>query len=125
MAEAITKVLHPSFFLFSAGVQPEKEISIYTIKVLSEIGIQIENTKPKSVEIFNKMTFDTVICFGTNAYLEALRKFPSTTIHFFDITDPFNAKGTDKKKLKTYRQTRDEIKDIVENLSVWKQEKTK
>jgi len=118
MAEGITKVLHPSFFVFSAGVQPEKEISIYTIKVLSEIGIQIEKTKPKSVGIFKKTIFDTVICFGTTAYSEALYMFPSTIIHFFDITDPFNSVGTDEKKLKTYRQTRDEIKAIIEKFIV-------
>ena len=62
MAEAILNDKGKGKFIaFSAGNQPADDINIYAKIVMKEMGIDISNYKPKSIQQFLNEEFDLII----------------------------------------------------------------
>ena len=77
MAHGILKYLCPSIEVHSAGVRPATEVHPLAIQVMSEIGIDISQHYPKSVDQYLNQTWNYVItvCGGherTALYLMVL-----------------------------------------------------
>ncbi|MFH1854101.1 MAG: arsenate reductase ArsC [Candidatus Omnitrophota bacterium] len=96
----------------SAGTKPAK-INPYSIKVMSEIGIDISAYKSKSLEEFKGVKLDYVITVCDNAK-KACPVFPGAAknIHW-DLTDPSERRGSEEKMLNEFRNIRDKIKNNI------------
>ncbi len=110
MAEGFLKSFNNEIEVYSAGTNPEKRINPFTVKVMSEVGINISLNKPKNVNLFVEKVFDYVITVCDNAKESCpifLGKI-GETIHI-GFEDPAEAKGSDEEILFEYRRIRDLI----------------
>ncbi len=110
MAEGLLKSFDSNLVVYSAGTDPAANVSPEAIEVMKELGIDISEYRPKSVDIFINDSFDYVITVCDNAK-ESCPVFTGNVknrLHLgFD--DPAEASGTDEEILSVFRQTRDEI----------------
>ena len=98
--------------VMSAGSHPADEVSRRSIQVMEEIGIDISDQYPKSIESVEDESFDWVITLCDYARdfcpdfhgSEGLSK----TLHW-PIEDPYVSTSDLEMKLKAYREARDEI----------------
>lgn len=110
MAEGIMHILYPEADIVSAGTRPEKTISPFAVKVMSERGIDISSQYPKLVDQFSRESFDYVItvCDHAKEVCPAFTGKVKNRLHIgFD--DPADAQGTDAQKMEVYRRVRDQI----------------
>jgi arsenate reductase len=102
----------PEFEILSAGTKPEGKVNPYAVQVMKEVGIDISNGYPKSVNLFTKDKFDYVItvCDGAK---EVCPVFTGEVKHRLHIgfEDPADAKGTPEEILPVYRKVRDQIRE--------------
>ncbi len=112
MAESILRQAFPEYEIYSAGSHPESQVNPYALEVMKEIGIDISQNKPKSVENFLKDRFDYVITLCDNAR-QTCPTFLGEVKHRVHIgfEDPAQAKGTREEVLPIYRKVRDEIQE--------------
>ena len=112
MAEGFLKSFDSTLEVFSAGTNPAPRISSRSIQVMKEIGIDISDGYPKSVDQFIGESFDYVITVCDHAK-ETCPVFTGTVgsrLHIgFD--DPAMASGTEEEVLQLYRRVRDEIRE--------------
>jgi arsenate reductase len=109
MAEGLLKNLAgDGFEVASAGVSPTR-VRPEAIEAMREIGIDISNHRPKSVDEFAEQNFDYVITVCDNAN-EQCPVFPAETtrIHW-SFDDPAAAEGDEPARLAVFRRVRDEI----------------
>jgi len=111
MAEGFLKSFDSEMEVYSAGTNPASRVSRNSIKVMSELGIDISNNSPKNVSVYLKDSFDYVITVCDNAKKTCPVFFGKAgeTLHIgFD--DPADATGSEKEIISEYRRIRDEIK---------------
>ena len=112
MAEGILKSFNDSLIVRSAGTKPASKVHPKAIEVLKEIGIDISDNKPKTVDQFLNESFDYVITVCDNAK-ETCPVFLGKVINRLHIgfKDPSDANGSETEILNEFRRTRDEIKE--------------
>jgi arsenate reductase len=111
MAEAfLRKYGSDHFEVFSAGLEP-KGVNPFTVRVMSETGIDISHQFSKSVrEFMGKMTFDHIIIVCRRAEPACPTTFPdSRHYHRWLFDDPAAVSGDDPAKLAGFRNVRDQI----------------
>ncbi len=110
MAEGVLRSLDASLKVFSAGTKAEKNVNPYAVKAMEEIGLDISNQKPKSVDIFLNKSFDYVItvCDGAKEICPVFTGRVKKRLHI-GFEDPAKATGTDDEVMFIYRKVRDEI----------------
>lgn len=110
MAEGVLKSFDSSLEVLSAGTNPASRVSSKAIKVMREIGIDISQNTPKSVDQFLGQSFDYVVTVCDHAK-ETCPYFTGNVIHRLHIgfDDPAEAHGTEDEILSVYRRVRDEI----------------
>ena len=112
---------HAGWNVFSAGTKPEVEVNPFAVKVMTEIGIDISNHIPQSVNEYLEDDFDLVatVCDNAQKSCPVFMGECNYKIHN-GFTDPANATGDDAEITEVYRKVRDEIRDWINNLSkVW------
>ncbi|MBN1960434.1 MAG: phosphate signaling complex protein PhoU [Deltaproteobacteria bacterium] len=119
MAEAwAIKTFPMGVRIWSAGSQPAKEINPLTIKVMQEVGIDLQGVKPKSFSEIPIGDVDTVInlCKEENCpYIPGELSRQS-----WNLPDPTQATGNDDEVLQAFRKIRDEIKNkLVTFMKAW------
>ena len=112
MAEAFLQSLDSNVIVFSAGTKPEDKVDDMAIAVMQELGIDISQKIPKSVEKYINEYWDYVITVCDNAK-ETCPVFLGDVRHRIHIgfEDPSNIQGSDEYRLNEYRRIRDEIKE--------------
>lgn len=114
MAEGFLRALDNTSEIFSAGTNPEKQVSPYAILVMREAGIDISANKPKSKDQFLDDEFDYVITVCD----DAKEKCPYFTgkvrnrLHQ-GFEDPAGATGSREEILQMYRKVRDQISEYI------------
>lgn len=111
MAEAFLKSFDDKLEVHSAGTDPSRFVHPIAIKVMQEVGIDISENTPKSVDVFLNESFDYVItvCGGAKESCPAFMGSVKNKLHIgFD--DPAEAVGTEEEVLAEFRRIRDEIK---------------
>lgn len=104
MAEALLRSMYGEYYkVYSAGIEPRK-INPLTIKVMEEVGINMEGHKSKSINEFQGKKFDIIIslCEDACPTLPKAGKY----IHV-KFPDP---KGSD---IETFRRIRDKISEWI------------
>jgi arsenate reductase len=111
MAEAFLKSFDPDLEVVSAGTDPTSVVHPKAIIAMSELGIDLSDGYPKSVDEFLSEPFDYVItvCGGAR---EACPTFQGDVRHNIHIgfDDPAEATGTEEEVMAEFRRIRDEIK---------------
>ena len=122
MAEGFLRSFDNRLNVFSAGTAPSSQVHPLAIQVMSEAGIDISSTRPKSVDVYLDKAFDYVItvCGGAQESCPAFIGQVKHRLHIgFD--DPAEATGTDEEVLAVFRRVRDEIrvgfKKFYENIN--------
>ncbi|HQP90083.1 MAG TPA: arsenate reductase ArsC [Bacteroidales bacterium] len=112
MAEAFLQSFDSNLIVFSAGTKPEDKVDDMAIAVMQELGIDISQKIPKSVEKYINEYWDYVITVCDNAK-ETCPVFLGDVRHRIHIgfEDPSNIQGSDEYRLNEYRRIRDEIKE--------------
>ncbi len=112
MAEGFLKSFDAQLEVYSAGTKAEKQVNLYAVKAMSELGIDISQQHPKHVDEFLGVDFDYVItvCDGAKEICPVFTGKVKQRMHIgFD--DPADAKGSEEEIMPIYRRVRDEIKE--------------
>jgi arsenate reductase len=109
MAEGLLRAKYGDRYeAFSAGTRKSK-VSIRAIAVMREIGIDISQHHSKTLNEFEKATFDLAVTLCDNAHaICPIVPGAKKTIHK-GFTDPHLTTGIEEEVLKGYRKVRDEI----------------
>jgi arsenate reductase len=112
MAEGFLKSFDPNLEVYSAGTHPASRVSSRAIQVMKEVGIDISQEYPKSVDQFLNDSFDYVITVCDHAK-ETCPAFSGKVTHRLHIgfDDPAEAFGTDEEVINEFRRVRDRIKE--------------
>ena len=112
MAQGILQSLDPDLTVCSAGTRPAAQVHPLGIKVRKEIGIDISQHFPKSIDSYLPEKWDYVItvCGGAKESCPVFTGEVGQQIHIgFDDPDAFI--GTEEEVLPEFRRVRDEIKE--------------
>ena len=113
MAEGLLNTIYGSRYeAYSAGIQPSK-VNPYAVEVMKELGIDISNSRSKSIEEFRDANFDYVVTVCDNAK-EACPFFPGKKILHESFEDPAEFEGNIEETLAVFRKVRDEIKNWIQ-----------
>lgn len=110
MAEGFLRAFDNKLEVFSAGTEPSKEVHPYAIEVMHDIGIDLKDGNPKSVNQFLNDEFDYVItvCGGAKDSCPTFSGKVKNNLHIgFD--DPAEATGTKEEILNEFIRIRNEI----------------
>ena len=110
MAEGFLKEFDPKMQIYSAGTKPSSEVHPKAIKVMKEMGIDLTENKPETVDEYLNQPFDYVItvCGGAKESCPTFIGDVKNRIHI-GFEDPADATGTEKEILDEFRRIRDEI----------------
>ena len=104
---------------FSAGIEPEGEVSQYAIQAMREAGIDISTHRSKHLDEFKDIKFDAVITVCDNARERCPLYWGQAKKIHKSFEDPFvlakNSKSGEEA-LNHYRRIRDELKEFVVNI---------
>ena len=104
MAEALAKDM--GFKVQSAGTHPGKNIAANAILVIEELGIEINNQYPKSIDHIHTESFDKIISMGCGV------RCPNLVIsEDWGLEDPIG------KSLDFYRKKKKKIQSLLQQLS--------
>lgn len=110
MAHGIIQSLDESLEVYSAGTKPTAMVNPKAVMVMNEIGIDISNHTPKSVEQYlnDKWNYVITVCGGANENCPIFAGNVKHRLHIgFD--DPSDAVGADEFVMNEFRRVRDEI----------------
>jgi len=110
MAEGFLKSFDRSLEVYSAGTKPAEQVHPKAIAVMSELGVNLSRSQPKSVDEFLSQRFDYVItvCDQARETCPVFTGEVQQQLHIgFD--DPAEATGTEEEVLSEFRRIRDEI----------------
>jgi arsenate reductase len=124
MAEGLLRAMYgDKYEVYSAGVEATN-VDPRAMLVMSEIGIDISGQSSKAMNKYKGTLFDLAVtvcdkakemCPICGVSLKAPATAPSAkeTIHR-NFKDPAAAEGSEEDQLNAFRQSRDEIKDWIE-----------
>jgi pyrroline-5-carboxylate reductase len=112
MAEGWLRSFDSGWQVFSAGTEPAARVHPLAVKVMAEVGIDLNAARPKRVDQFLHDRFDYVITVCDHAR-ETCPVFLGPVRHrlHMGFDDPAGVVGTEEKKLPEYRRVRDQIKN--------------
>ena len=104
MAEALAKNM--GFKAQSAGTNPGEKIAENAVKVINELGIEMKNQFPKSINTIESKGYDVIISMGCGV------ECPNLPISYdWGLDDPVG------HNINFYRNTREKIQSLLEKLS--------
>ena len=111
MAEGFLKSFDKNLDVYSAGTKPTSEVHPKAIEVMDELGIDLSQNKPQSVNKFLEESFDYVItvCGGAKESCPMFTGNVKNRLHI-GFEDPADAIGTDVEITAEFRKIRNEIK---------------
>ena len=111
MVEGFLKSFDKNLDVYSAGTKPTSEVHPKAIEVMAELGIDLSQNKPQSVNKFLEESFDYVItvCGGTKESCPMFTGNVKNRLHI-GFEDPADAIGTDVEITAEFRKIRNEIK---------------
>ena len=110
MAHGVLKSLDRNLEVCSAGTEPATMVNPNAVRVMKEIGVDISNHTPKSVEQYlcDKWDYVITVCGGANRNCPMFAGNVKHRIHIgFD--DPSDVLGTSDFVMNEFRRVRDEI----------------
>ena len=111
MAEGFLQSFNTKLEVHSAGTEPSKKVNQTAVNVMREVGVDISNNMPKSVDNYLNDEWDYVITVCDNAN-ETCPLFAGKVQHRLHLgfEDPSTFKGTDEQVIVNFRKIRDDIR---------------
>ena len=99
-----------SMFVDSVGVRKGQPDG-FTIAVLDEIGVDLNNHRPKTFEELEDESFDLVISLSPEAQHKAVEMTRTShcEVEFWHTMDPSIVEGSRDMRLHAYREMRDQL----------------
>jgi arsenate reductase (thioredoxin) len=115
MAEGLVRTLYGNRYeVFSAGTDPGI-VSLFAIKVMAEIGLDISSHYSKSIQEFSNQSFDYVVTVCDHAK-ESCPFFPGgKKILHQSFQDPSSLTGTEEEIMAGFRRIRNAIRSWIED----------
>ena len=114
MAEGlVNSLLGDRWSAFSAGTEPASSVHPLAVRVMDELGIDISDARPKSVDEFHTHPFDAVITLCDEAAQNCPLWLGQGQVIHVGFPDPAQASGNEEKQLEVFRQVRETIRDRV------------
>jgi arsenate reductase (thioredoxin) len=115
MAEGIVKYFYGNQFDVKSAGSKITAVHPFTIKVMSEIGVDISKQRSKLVTEFAGQEFDYVItlCGGYSKTTCPVFLGKAKQELHLDFIDPAEAKGSEEEILDVFRKVRDGIKSKI------------
>jgi len=112
MAEGFLESFDSRMYVFSAVTHPALHANPNAVAVMKEVGIDISQNEPQSVDLYLADSFDYVITVCDDAR-ESCPYFSGNVRHRMHIgfEDPAKAQGTAEEILGVYRKIRDQIRE--------------
>jgi arsenate reductase (thioredoxin) len=119
MAHGFLQSFNDKIKVYSAGTRPASKINEKAVAVMNEVGIDISNHKPDSVEKYITEVWDYVITVCDDAN-ETCPVFVGKVKHRLHIgfEDPSKATGSDEFTWNEFRRVRDEIRKKFHDLYI-------
>jgi len=113
MAERLARKLVPEHHFESAGIVPEHWLHPVAERVLVE-----READPSSFECRNVMDldlggFDYLVLIGHTAQALAPRPDGGPIVVHWNVTDPYEVKGSEEDILQAYRSCADELSQLI------------
>jgi len=118
MAEAMVKATFGDrIYVDSIGVR-DGELDPMAVAVMAEIGIDISGHQPKRLDDLFDSNFDVIVTLSPEAHLQALVRMRNEAVEvfFLKINDPSVVDGNRDVRLASYRDVRDLLKKLIEEL---------
>jgi len=101
----------------SAGTRPAEQVHPMAVEVMAEIGIDISRQSPKAFSDALPSKSDIVITLCEQAATESCAILPGHPAQVnWNLPDPAAVKGSDAERLNAFRETRDRISQLVDDL---------
>lgn len=116
MAEGFAKHLGAGIFeVYSGGTSP-KGLNPYAVEVMQEAGIDIsgQTSDPIDPAILKRCHLLITLCGDARDNCPVIP--PGVEHRHWPLADPAGANGSEEEVLNVFRETRDEIKKLVEEL---------
>lgn len=122
MAEGIMKAMYgTSIYVQSAGVKNDLEIDGFAIAVCEEIGVELSRHRSRSFDEMQEWgddlaSYDLVVALSPASQRRALdlTRLYHIEIEYWPILDPTGLGEGRQERLESYRQTRDQIQDKLQ-----------
>jgi protein-tyrosine-phosphatase len=111
MAEALTRSLYPGrFHTASAGVLPGDR-DPFVDAILAEIGLDLGDHRPTSLEDLVDTNFDLAITLSPEAHHRALEltRTQAIDVEYWPMPDPTQTRGSREQILTAYRDLRERL----------------
>ena len=114
MAEALINAeLGACWQAVSGGTEPAPTVHPLAVRAMAEIGIDISDRQPKSVELFHEEPLDAVITVCDHARQTCPLWLGQGTVTHIGFPDPAAAVGSEEERLEAFCQVRDAIRREV------------
>ncbi|WP_299865940.1 low molecular weight phosphatase family protein [uncultured Hoeflea sp.] len=121
MAEIIARSLLPKgTYIASAGVRPgERDPFVDT--VLGEIGLDLGNRQPQTLDELEDDYFDLIVTLAPEAHHQALEltRASAVDVVYWPTPDPTVITGSRERILDAYREVRDMLKQRIASGKGW------
>jgi protein-tyrosine-phosphatase len=113
-AAALLRQTAPRLYVKSAGVSPGEGMDPFAVAVMDEIGLDISQHKPWSVEDlidWEGFNFDLIVTLAPEAHHKALEMTATlaTDVEYWPTSDPVGVEGRRELQLDAYRAMRDTL----------------
>ncbi len=111
MAAALARQIAPHMRVESVGVH-HGNVDGLMIASLAEIGIDMANYEPKTIEDVKDTQFDTIIALSqeAQAWAQEWHTHHACALHFWPIADPSQGEGSRAQRLLDYAAVRDDVR---------------
>jgi protein-tyrosine-phosphatase len=108
MAMALARrLLGPAVYADSCGLTAAEELDGFAQAALQEVGIELADFEPKTLEAVRDAPFDLVVSLTPEAHA-SVRHLPTAT-EFWPTEDPTLQTGSREQRLDAYRAVRDAL----------------
>ncbi|MGC9318118.1 MAG: arsenate reductase ArsC [Armatimonadota bacterium] len=104
------------FEVHSAGTEVADEIHPLAVRAMAEVGIDISDQFPKSLDRYDDDHFDLLITVCDQARQACPMFLGADQQVHWSLQDPAEATGTEKEWMAVFREVRDQIRGRVEHL---------
>ncbi len=119
MAMGFLRAIDAKLDVQSAGTNPTSAVNPYAIKTMAEVGIDLSEEQPKSVELYlgEEWNFVITVCGGAKESCPTFTGKVGKRMHIgFD--DPASATGTDEEIMEVFRRVREEIRKEMQKFYI-------
>ncbi|CUH19129.1 arsenate reductase (thioredoxin) [Jannaschia seosinensis] len=110
-----------SIYVQSAGVMNDLEIDGFAIAVCAEIGVELSRHRTRSFDEMRDLgddleQFDLIVALtaASRRVARELARHAHVEVEYWPVMDPTGVGETREQKLRSYRQTREQIAERLE-----------